>query len=199
MVAAAHVDMVEYLLGQVFLPANFIVTSTMAALRFQTGVPPMATYMFVSISEFAADMSPPVALAAYAGGGLRERPCGRGGNAVKLALQVSRPLHYVFNPIPFLSGWCRGTALLAVGGGDLGIAFSHSVTGGKHPVCVSLGVQPLRSLLPYWLISSTEGEYLQFVLAIFTASTAYFSRNEYGGEYKVVMPSRMRALAWGAR
>ena len=51
--------------------ANFIVTSTMAApALIQLGIPPMAAYMFVLYFGIAADLTPPVALAAYAGAGI---------------------------------------------------------------------------------------------------------------------------------
>ncbi|NLW61505.1 MAG: TRAP transporter permease, partial [Synergistaceae bacterium] len=50
--------------------ANFIVTSTMAApALFKLGVPAKAAYMFVFYFGIAADLTPPVALAAYAGSG----------------------------------------------------------------------------------------------------------------------------------
>lgn len=82
--------------------ANFIVTSTMAApALFQLGVPPMAAYMFVLYFGIAADLSPPVALAAYAGAGIAgAEPMRTGVTAVKLALAgFIVPYIYVFNPM----------------------------------------------------------------------------------------------------
>ena len=82
--------------------ANFIVTSTMAApALFMLGVPPMAAYMFVLYFGIAADLSPPVALAAYAGAGIAgAEPMKTGATAIKLALAgFIVPFIYVYNPI----------------------------------------------------------------------------------------------------
>jgi len=82
--------------------ANFIVTSTMAApALFQLGVPPMAAYMFVFYFGIAADLTPPVALAAYAGSGIAgSDPMRTGVTAFKLALAgFLIPYIYVYNPM----------------------------------------------------------------------------------------------------
>jgi len=104
--------------------ANFIVTSTMAApALLQLGVAPMAAYMFVLYFGIAADLSPPVALAAYAGAGIAgSDPMKTGGTAIKLALAgFLVPYIYVFNPMLVLVGFKAipftvsiGTALLGV-------------------------------------------------------------------------------------
>ncbi|MCC8058297.1 TRAP transporter permease [Cloacibacillus sp.] len=82
--------------------ANFIVTSTMAApALFQLGVPTMAAYMFVFYFGIAADLTPPVALAAYAGSGIAgSDPMKTGVTAFKLALAgFLVPYVYVYNPM----------------------------------------------------------------------------------------------------
>jgi len=82
--------------------ANFIVTSTMAApALFQLGVPAKAAYMFVFYFGIAADLTPPVALAAYAGAGIAgSDPMKTGITAFKLALAgFLVPYVYVYNPI----------------------------------------------------------------------------------------------------
>ncbi|MDR2123816.1 MAG: TRAP transporter permease [Desulfovibrio sp.] len=82
--------------------ANFIVTSAMAApALLQLGVPPIAAYMFVFYFGIAADITPPVALAAYAGAGIAGAdPMRTGVTAFKLALAgLLVPYIYVFNPI----------------------------------------------------------------------------------------------------
>lgn len=82
--------------------ANFIVTSTMAApALLQLGVPPMAAYMFVFYFGVAADLTPPVALAAYAGAGIAGAdPLRTGVTAFKLALAgFLIPFIYVYNPL----------------------------------------------------------------------------------------------------
>ncbi|MDR3300174.1 MAG: TRAP transporter permease [Candidatus Accumulibacter sp.] len=82
--------------------ANFIVTSTMAAPALKLlGVPDIAAYMFVFYFGIAADLTPPVALAAYAAAGIAGAdPMKSGGTAIKLALAgFLVPYIYVYNPI----------------------------------------------------------------------------------------------------
>lgn len=82
--------------------ANFIITSSMAApALLQLGVPPIAAYMFVFYFGIAADLTPPVALAAYAGSGIAgSDPMKTGVTAFKLALAgFLVPFIYVYNPM----------------------------------------------------------------------------------------------------
>lgn len=82
--------------------ANFIVTGTMAApALLALDVPPMAAYMFVFYFGIAADLTPPVALAAYAGSGIAgSDPMKTGVTSFKLALAgFLVPYVYVYNPI----------------------------------------------------------------------------------------------------
>ncbi|MEA4871855.1 MAG: TRAP transporter permease [Synergistaceae bacterium] len=82
--------------------ANFIVTSTMAApALFKLGVPAKAAYMFVFYFGISADLTPPVALAAYAGSGIAgSDPMKTGFTAFKLALAgFLIPYVYVYNPM----------------------------------------------------------------------------------------------------
>ncbi|GHS87752.1 C4-dicarboxylate ABC transporter [Synergistales bacterium] len=88
--------------------ANFIVTSTMAApALIQLGIPPMAAYMFVLYFGIAADLTPPVALAAYAGAGIAgSDPIKTGVTACKLALAgFLVPYIYAYNPILVLENF----------------------------------------------------------------------------------------------
>jgi TRAP transporter 4TM/12TM fusion protein len=82
--------------------ANFIVTSTMAAPALKLlGVPDIAAYMFVFYFGIAADLTPPVALAAYAAAGIAGAdPMKSGVTSIKLALAgFLVPYIYVYNPI----------------------------------------------------------------------------------------------------
>jgi len=104
--------------------ANFIITSTIAAPALKmVGVPDIAAYMFVFYFGIAADLTPPVALAAYAAAGIAKcDPFKTGLTAVKLALAgFIVPYVYVYNPIlllvdvtplPLIQGVC--TALIGV-------------------------------------------------------------------------------------
>jgi len=104
--------------------ANFIVTSTMAApALLQLGVAPMAAYMFVLYFGIAADLSPPVALAAYAGAGIAgDDPMKTGGAAIRLALAgFIVPYIYVFNPMLVLVGFEPIPFIISIGTALLGV------------------------------------------------------------------------------
>jgi len=104
--------------------ANFIVTSTMCApALFKLNVPPMAAYMFVLYFGIAADLSPPVALAAYAGAGIAgDDPMKTGATAVKLALAgFLVPYIYVYNPMLVLVGFVPHKFALALVTAILGV------------------------------------------------------------------------------
>ncbi|MDL2307063.1 TRAP transporter permease [Desulfovibrio sp. OttesenSCG-928-C06] len=110
--------------------ANFIVTSTMAApalklLELAPGVPipDMAIYMFVFYFGIAADLTPPVALAAYAGAGIAKAdPMRTGVTAFKLALAgFIVPYIYVYNPILLLVGATPLPFIMAVATALLGV------------------------------------------------------------------------------
>ncbi|MBR1646699.1 MAG: TRAP transporter permease [Selenomonadaceae bacterium] len=65
--------------------ANYVITSTIAApALIQMGVPILAAHMFVFYFGIIADVTPPVALAAYAGSGIS------GGNALKTGINASK-------------------------------------------------------------------------------------------------------------
>ena len=82
--------------------ANYVITSTIAAPALvQMGVPILAAHMFVFYFGIIADVTPPVALAAYAGAGIS------GGNALKTGVNASKlaiaafiiPYIFVLSPV----------------------------------------------------------------------------------------------------
>ena len=82
--------------------ANYVITSTIAAPALvQMGVPILAAHMFVFYFGIIADVTPPVALAAYAGAGIS------GGNALKTGVHASKlavaafiiPYIFVLSPV----------------------------------------------------------------------------------------------------
>ena len=83
--------------------ANYVVTATIAApvLINEFGVAPIAAHMFVFYFGIAADITPPVCLAAYAGAGIAGgNPFKTGMNAVKLAIAAFIvPYIFIYNPI----------------------------------------------------------------------------------------------------
>jgi TRAP transporter 4TM/12TM fusion protein len=80
--------------------ANYIITSTIAApALIQLGVHPLAAHMFVFYFGIVADITPPVALAAYAGAGIaKANPFWTGVTATKLAIGAFlTPYIFVYN------------------------------------------------------------------------------------------------------
>ena len=95
--------------------ANYVITSTIAApALIQMGVPILAAHMFVFYFGIIADVTPPVALAAYAGSGIS------GGNALKTGINASKlaiaafiiPYMFVLNPeLILINGVTAGLGL----------------------------------------------------------------------------------------
>jgi TRAP transporter 4TM/12TM fusion protein len=80
--------------------ANYIITSTIAApALIQLGVHPLAAHMFVFYFGIVADITPPVALAAYAGSGIaKSNPFWTGVTSTKLAIGAFlTPFIFVYN------------------------------------------------------------------------------------------------------
>jgi TRAP transporter 4TM/12TM fusion protein len=126
--------------------ANFIVTSTMAApALLQMEVPPMAAYMFVFYFGIAADLTPPVALAAYAGAGIAgSDPMVTGGTAFKLALAgLLVPYIYVYNPMLLFIGAQPLPMLQAIFSALLGVFLLAMSTIGFYKTTIA---PPLRLL-----------------------------------------------------
>jgi TRAP transporter 4TM/12TM fusion protein len=87
--------------------ANYVITSTMAAPALvQLGVPMLAAHMFVFYFGIIADITPPVALAAYAGSGIaKSDPFKTGVIASKLAVGAFIvPYIFVYAPAMLLIG-----------------------------------------------------------------------------------------------
>ncbi len=110
--------------------ANYVITSTIAAPALvQMNVPVLAAHMFAFYFGIIADVTPPVALAAYAGSGIAGgNPMKTGVNAAKLAIAAFViPYIFVLSPsilmikatVPTLI-WVTITALL----GMLGLGVS---------------------------------------------------------------------------
>jgi len=82
--------------------ANYVITSTIAAPAIiQLGVPILAAHMFVFYFGIIADITPPVALAAFAGSGIaRSDPLKTGIQASKLAIAAFIvPYIFVLSPV----------------------------------------------------------------------------------------------------
>ena len=92
--------------------SNYIITSTVAApILIQLGIPLLASHMFCFYFGIIADITPPVALAAYAGSAIAKgNPFRTGVNASKLAIAAFLvPYMFALNP-----------KLIMIGGGLIG-------------------------------------------------------------------------------
>lgn len=96
--------------------ANYVITSTIAApALIQMGVPILAAHMFVFYFGIIADVTPPVALAAYAGSGIS------GGNALRTGINASKLAIAAFI-IPYM--FVLSPELLMVDGLTAGLCLS---------------------------------------------------------------------------
>jgi TRAP transporter 4TM/12TM fusion protein len=118
--------------------ANYVITSTIAAPAIvMLGVPVMAAHLFVFYFGIVADITPPVALAAYAGSGIaKSDPFWTGVEATKLAIGAFIvPYIFVFNPAMVLIGTTpllltqnlitAGCGMLGVGIAMIGYALTN--------------------------------------------------------------------------
>ena len=98
--------------------ANYIIMATTTApILVQMGVPLLAAHMFVFYFGIVADITPPVALAAYAGSAIAgSNPLKTGVNATRLAI-TAFIIPYIFALSPQMLLVCEGYQV-----GFLGIA-----------------------------------------------------------------------------
>ena len=139
--------------------ANFIVTSTIAApALIELGIPKLVANMFVLYFGIAADLTPPVALAAYAGAGIAHADAFRTGTtATKLALAgFLVPYIYVFNPMLVLVNFEILPFILAVTTALIGVFLLGMSTIGffRAPICLILRILALAGalglMIPGW-------------------------------------------------
>ena len=81
--------------------ANYVIMATITApIVVRMGVPVLAAHMFVFYFGIVADITPPVALAAYAGAAIaKSNPLKTGVNATRLAITAFIvPYIFAFNP-----------------------------------------------------------------------------------------------------
>ena len=96
--------------------SNYLITSTIAApILIKAGVPLRASHMFCFYFGIVADITPPVALAAYAGSAIAKgNPFKTGVNATKLAIAAFLiPYMFALNPAMIMIH--EGEVLLSAG------------------------------------------------------------------------------------
>lgn len=118
--------------------ANYVITSTIAApALIQMGIPVLAAHMFAFYFGIVADVTPPVALAAYAGAGIAgANPMRTGVIAAKLAIAafivpyifVLSPELLMINATVFTIIYSTVTALIGMWGASIAmIGFCQNV------------------------------------------------------------------------
>ena len=140
--------------------ANYVITSTIAAPALvQMGVPILAAHMFVFYFGIIADITPPVALAAYAGAGISGGdPLKTGVNASKLAIAAFIiPYMFVLSPVLLMVSGTVTDLLLATITALLGmVALSSGLIGFLADKCLLperllLAVGGLLLIKPGWI------------------------------------------------
>ncbi|MCC8434397.1 TRAP transporter permease [Brevibacillus sp. M2.1A] len=111
--------------------ANYIITSTIAApALIQLGVPAIAAHMFTFYFGIVADITPPVALAAFAASGIaKSKPIQTGVESTRLSIAAfMAPYIFVFSPALLLinttlleSIWVMLTSILGMIGVGAGL------------------------------------------------------------------------------
>ncbi len=123
--------------------ANYVITSTIAApALIQMGVPIMAAHLFVFYFGIIADVTPPVALAAYAGAGIS------GGNPMKTGVVASKLAVAAF-VIPYIFVLSPALLMINTTAGELIWALITSIIGmiGLGAAMIGYFLAPVNPLL----------------------------------------------------
>lgn len=127
--------------------AYLVLASLVAPTMIQLGIPPLAAHMFIFYFGCISSITPPVALAAYAGAGLAGcDPNKRGYKAFRLAFcSFLMPYLFVYNPVLLMEGgvldilWSLVTALIGaylLASGFEGFFFRWSLKWFERPLMI---------------------------------------------------------------
>ena len=127
--------------------AYLVLASLVAPTMIQLGIPPLAAHMFIFYFGCISSITPPVALAAYAGAGLAGcDPNKTGYKAFRLAFCSSlMPYLFVYNPVLLMEGgvldilWSLVTALIGaylLASGFEGFFFRWSLKWFERPLMI---------------------------------------------------------------
>lgn len=127
--------------------AYLVLASLLAPTMIQLGIPPLAAHMFIFYFGCISSITPPVALAAYAGAGLAGcDPNKTGYKAFRLAFcSFLMPYLFVYNPVLLMEGgvldilWSLVTALIGaylLASGFEGFFFRWSLKWFERPLMI---------------------------------------------------------------
>lgn len=134
--------------------AYLVLASLVAPTMIQLGIPPLAAHMFIFYFGCISSITPPVALAAYAGAGLAGcDPNKTGYKAFRLAFcSFLMPYLFVYNPVLLMEGgvldilWSLVTALIGaylLASGFEGFFFRWSLKWFERPLMILGAVMPI--------------------------------------------------------
>ena len=165
--------------------SNYLITSTIAApILIQAGIPMLASHMFCFYFGIVADITPPVALAAYAGSAIA------GGNAFKTGVNATKlaiaafliPYMFALEPKMIMIGGTFLDALpmictAVVGLIGIGAGFIGYLNGPVHPVLRLVSIAGgLLLVIPGTL---TDGIGIAIVAVVFLLTRIAKKRSEH--------------------
>ncbi|MFN0183313.1 MAG: TRAP transporter permease [Aquabacterium sp.] len=154
-------------------PTYIILAAIVAPALAQLGVPQLATHFFVFYYGVLADVTPPVALAAFAAAGIaRSEPMGTGNTAFRLSMgKALVPFAFVYAPVllfvdfawlPFL-GALTATVIAVLG---LGAAYTgHCGRTIGRPAFLALNALSLPLVFCDWRVTLVCGSAVLAILA----------------------------------
>lgn len=143
-------------MGLPSIPA-YIITATMAAPALtQLGVEPLVAHLFVFYFGLFANITPPVALAAFAAAGVSGgKPMGTGFAAVRLAAAgFVIPYIFVYSPEILMRGVDIGTGILVLVTAILGVSLLSTALEGHFMVKMSWYLRIMMTAAAILLLNS---------------------------------------------
>ena len=158
-------------------PTYIILAAIVAPALAQLGVPQLATHFFVFYYGVLADVTPPVALAAFAAAGIaRSEPMSTGMTAFRLSMgKALVPFAFVYSPVLLLVGFTWSEFVLAA-------------------VCVIVAVMGLGAAYTGY-VARPVGKLAFVLLNVFSLSLVF----AYPWVAAVSLPVVLGLLAWHAR
>jgi TRAP transporter 4TM/12TM fusion protein len=154
-------------------PTYIILASIVAPALAQLGVPQLATHFFVFYYGVLADVTPPVALAAFAAAGIaRSEPMRTGMTAFRLSMgKALVPFAFVYTPALLFVDFSWGQFLVALAGSIvaiLGLGAAYTGYAGRtigRPAFLALNVLSLSLIFGHAGITAVAAPLVLLILA----------------------------------
>jgi TRAP-type uncharacterized transport system fused permease subunit len=153
-------------------PTYIILAAIVAPALAQLGVPQLATHFFVFYYGVLADVTPPVALAAFAAAGIaRSEPMGTGNTAFRLSMgKALVPFAFVYTPALLFIDFSWGAFSIALASTivailGLGAAYTGQVVRSIGvPAFVALNMLSVSLVFAQPLVSAVAGTGVMVIL-----------------------------------